>query len=448
MARYQRGQVCGVDNCPSRLWKRIDGRNVCQYGHINEFDIELDDEDQALEALGNGAGGDFSRRLRNVAGLTVSQAARDKVTRLGDDRTIRRKYGEDFRKLQSRCFQIILAKNTRYIIEQLKLEDDIRDEYVAVVKMLWAKLLGESVARKLETVTKHHDIAHLNVLNYLAILQMELPVYLRDFIALTYGKKYSLERTEYALPRELRLQIPYSQSSTFHGTLIANYIDTLTRKFPLQHIRDHASHVNINYYPLIVRTLSELSLPLEISQCIRNCIEKHKIDLTMAIIPKEKTHPELKVMALIVIFTRLYLSKYPDRLATWKREYTPSMKARVLFQTSFHELCNWSRQEVYTFLTEYEAHHLPSIRSTNIASSHSYKDRNESRMAHSLMELFPKRPPPPDSTHTHPPTVTDTGRDWNIDDALGQHIVAHYQCSSFQMERTVRRVWYQIKRKS
>lgn len=51
MSTYIRGPVCGVDNCPSRLWRVINGRRTCQYGHVMEGDVEFNDDDDNVNVM-------------------------------------------------------------------------------------------------------------------------------------------------------------------------------------------------------------------------------------------------------------------------------------------------------------------------------------------------------------------------------------------------------------
>ena len=64
MSTYIRGPVCGVSNCPSRLWRIIDGRRTCQYGHVMEGDVEFNNEEDEVNA------GVVTRRLNLTTSAT------------------------------------------------------------------------------------------------------------------------------------------------------------------------------------------------------------------------------------------------------------------------------------------------------------------------------------------------------------------------------------------
>lgn len=66
MFTFIRGPVCGTDNCPSRLWRIIDGRRTCRYGHVMDGDIEFnnDEDDVGGNAMaGVASSGVVTRRL-------------------------------------------------------------------------------------------------------------------------------------------------------------------------------------------------------------------------------------------------------------------------------------------------------------------------------------------------------------------------------------------------
>lgn len=409
MARYVRGQVCGVDNCPSRLWKRVDGRNVCQYGHINEFDVEINDDDEMLGGGGGGggggsaiSGGEFSRRLVNVAGLTTSLSVRNKVSRLSSEKTSARKYGEEFEKLQARCFQIILSKNTRFVIEELQMPSELASRYRKLVKLIWMKLLECSLNRRLDTSTGRYDIGHLCLINYLAMIEMNIPITLADYIKLTFNQKFNLERSEYCLPRELKVQIPISKIRIFHGHLLHNYSHLLTKRFAMCYIKERKETFKksrLNYYSLLVRTILNLFLPLEICKLVKNCVDLLKIDFSYSDLLENRLHPELRLMSLVMIFSKVHFIVNPESFNIWYCRYTEfatndnnqtfvNFRKQISFNSSFNQLRNWSDQQIMQFLQFYNRDVLPNISSSNIASSNEYKDRNELRIAKSIQDIF------------------------------------------------------------
>ncbi|CCE65839.1 hypothetical protein TPHA_0N00580 [Tetrapisispora phaffii CBS 4417] len=215
MLSFLRGPVCGTDNCPSRLWRIIAGRRTCQYGHVMEGDIEVnnDDDDYA-------AGGIVTRRLNlttNATGtfqssLNASQQLASKY-RVKDKRI----YGYDANILFLKSFQYILKKQCGWLIRK----QGFSDNFSQVVKLLWTKylkkvndndknIIDEGINSFSNPVSfrKNGRGKHLQSLNihistslaflYIASMHIGIPVYASDFITwigiseLPYYKSYSL----------------------------------------------------------------------------------------------------------------------------------------------------------------------------------------------------------------------------------------------------------------
>ncbi len=489
MARYTRGQVCGVDNCPSRLWKRVDGRNVCQYGHVNEHDIEIDDEDDMRS--GPSVGRDYKKKLTNVAGLTTSQAVKDRTSRLLNERTFTRKYGEDFRNLQMRCFQIILAKNTKFILEKLNLPHDQQKIYISTVMLIWSQILKEGLNRRLESKRKGVTIGYIHVINYLAIIRMNLPMYLGDYINITYEKRYNLERCEYCLPRELRIQIPMSQISGFHGTLSMNIVRMINTRYLHEYIKENMTESKVNYYPLMVRVVLNLYLPLEICTLYKNCVDILDIDFSFKDASETRIHPEVKMMALLIIVMNIFFWKSdPKDYSTWHHRYSKykdhkdnftrtnfiNLKKKIFYDSDHEGIFNWTQTQVWQFIQFYDKNILPNISSFNVATNNEYKDKNEIQLAKSLKEMFSAKTCPAeeradyespeesvsrytsflagvykDSSSVNDFTATTSSEQPSLDPslraantALCEHVAAMLQCNSDQLLTAVRHVWKQL----
>lgn len=484
MARYSRGQVCGVDNCPSRLWKRVNGQNVCQYGHVNEFDIEIDDEDDMgnTGAAGIPGIGDFSRRLTNVAGLTSSQITRDKVDQLSSKKIQTRKYGEDFKKLQAKCFQIILAKNSKFIIEKLNLNKEQGKLYFSIVKLLWIKTLDRHLHKK-STKSTNYSIRFLVLINYLAIIQMNLPLYLSDFISLTFDKKFNIERCEYALPRDLRIQIPFSQLKSFHSHSTFNYISILIKdQFCREIIESNILESKLNYYPLLTRITLNLYLSMDIVRLVKNYIIINKIDFSFKeCINKYHVHPELKLISIFIICTKIYfMNNSRKQYYQWHQKYllndskfnSVDLKKRILFKSSFKDLYNWNNQQVDEFCDFYNKNILPNVSSANIASNNEIKDKNQLQIVKSIQELFDMDAFEENSASSSPtsaeqlfddytaflfgayqdkppPVSAQAARDFAhqpyLVETLFQHFTALYNCTDLQLREALRRVWLSLR---
>lgn len=490
MARYVRGQICGVDNCPSRLWKRVNGQNVCQYGHVNELDVEIDDENEMLNnGSGNGNGTqDFSRRLNNVAGLTISQSARNKVSRLSNDKIQTRKYGEDFKKLKIKCLQIILSKNTKFITLKLNFNEEQRKIYFTIVKLIWIKLLNNHLSNK----NSNHNISNNNrnfniglvvMINYLGLIQMNYPIYLCDFINLTFDKKFNLEKSEYCLSRNLRIQIPISQLASFHGHLFYNFISKFNDdKFIRQYIKVNCNknQCQLNYYPLLTRIILNLYLPIDLIKLINNFIEFNNFEFSFnKLIIENHIHPEFELISIIIIFIKIYfLNNSNEFYINWyEKLINNSIKSKInlinpinlrkmiYFNSSFKDLFNWNDDQINIFINFYNKNILPNISSSNIASNNEFKDRNNLQIVKSIKELFDFEDSnneindnqliteysefllsiyKQDGYKTVNKHVNRQENHPYLMETLFQHFTTMYNCTDLQLRDALRNVWRQL----
>lgn len=388
MARTVRGPVCGVNNCPSCLWRRVNGQNLCQYGHIRDNDIEIDDDDD----IGSKAGLP-GKRIKNIDGLKKSKE--DKNV------TSNRKYGNEFINLKFKCYQIILAKNTKFILTELNMSKDQAKLYISKIKFLWCKLIQYTIDKKFDHYSyKHIDFSYLNIINYLAIMNLNLPIYLSDFILLTMNKNYYSERAEYCLPRSLRIQIPYSKTTNFHGRTIFNYLRRLNSNFCQDMISKHIIDNNfneLNYFPLLVRTVLFLKLPIKIIQLVKNFIDLNKIEFKFNYFNTDKIHPELKILTILIIISKIYFIKNENLLNDWFNRYLLNdkfnfnnleFKKKLYRKTSFNNLVNWSNEEIDNFINFYNSNVLPNVDASNIASNSESNDRIKMQIAKSINEIF------------------------------------------------------------
>lgn len=137
-----RGPVCGVNNCRSRLWRTINGQKVCQYGHIREGDLEIDEEDGEVFTQ--------TRRL-NISTLTQSQA--HSIHEISQQKKLETEklYGTAGRNLFLRCYQHVLRAQVRWLIANKGLPRVAEK----IVKELWTVYL-ESIYTDEEMENSSH----------------------------------------------------------------------------------------------------------------------------------------------------------------------------------------------------------------------------------------------------------------------------------------------------
>lgn len=233
MSTYIRGPVCGIANCPSHLWRIIDGRRTCQYGHVMEGDVEFNnDDDEAINA------GVITRRLNlttNATGNFQSSFNASQSQNLHRSQRSKKIYGYEANLLFLKAFQFILKKQTAWLIETMKFSS----EFDHVVKIIWASYLKSINADELrgdsisdggiddETNARHESqplSGHfkLNMVSTIAILYMAsvhmgLPVYTCDFVKWASSANLPYFNSNDRLPESWKEKLPNYYMSLLDG---------------------------------------------------------------------------------------------------------------------------------------------------------------------------------------------------------------------------------------
>lgn len=116
---WEKGPVCGIDNCPSDLWRSAAGRTFCRYGHQRQDEYEYDNQDEG--DLGGG---------RKVTIGSVS-AMKD------GEKEEQRWFGSRVYALRAQIFQEVLRFYTHWAMQKFDLDTDFEE----VVKELWSVLI-------------------------------------------------------------------------------------------------------------------------------------------------------------------------------------------------------------------------------------------------------------------------------------------------------------------
>lgn len=232
MSTYIRGPVCGVGNCPSRLWRIIDGRRTCQFGHVMEGDVEFNDEDE--DATNAGV---VTRRLNLTTSATgnfqssfnSSQIQNSQVEEGG-----KKIYGPEARLLFIRAVQFTLKRQSRWLIN----EHNLPQEFDKVVKIIWMKILksiefdsnnsefsqgteapvfdsNEDQDRYYETLQRRRDknryrlslVSTLAIL-YMSSVQLGIPIYTWDLIKWAMSGRLPYFKSNDKLPEPWKIQLP------------------------------------------------------------------------------------------------------------------------------------------------------------------------------------------------------------------------------------------------
>lgn len=211
MSTYIRGPICGIFNCPSRLWRIIDGRRTCQYGHVMEGDVEFNnDDDDAANA------GVITRRLNlttNATGSFQSSFNLSQSQNLENSQRTKKVYGYEAHVLFLKAFQHILKKQSVVLIGEF----GFPDEFESVVKIIWTLLLKSlneeetNEEREMEASVRGHF--KLNILSaigilYMASIHIGLPVYTSDFLRWLSSAKLPFFKANDCLPKSWREKLP------------------------------------------------------------------------------------------------------------------------------------------------------------------------------------------------------------------------------------------------
>ncbi|SCV03463.1 LAMI_0H08350g1_1 [Lachancea mirantina] len=176
MSTFFRGPICGTDNCRSRLWRIIDGRRTCQYGHVMEGDVEFNDDEDVSNL------GVVTRRLNLTTNVTGNfRSSLNTQSQLSQQERVSKKvYGRAAETLLVKSFQRVLEKQCGWLVGH-----GFPSVFEDTVKWLWMKWLrgleedgAERPGRRTLGLSLPLSIAVL----YLATVHLRLPVYTCDYI--------------------------------------------------------------------------------------------------------------------------------------------------------------------------------------------------------------------------------------------------------------------------
>ncbi|KAK6198106.1 uncharacterized protein RJT21DRAFT_254 [Scheffersomyces amazonensis] len=200
---WRRGPVCGVDNCRSRLYRYNDGLTICQFGHVMEGGIEInDDQDQAqittrrLNLLNVDERGSFTS-----TSMSQSQSS---LSRTKDNRL----YGHEAKELLYRCFQVLLKKQLENIM-RLYFTDSIREDLELIVKTNWIKVISKEIEH--EGNSKFKKLYHLDLIAiiYISVLQIRFqPIYTYELLDYIKTNQIPYIRCLHLIPSSLLSKLP------------------------------------------------------------------------------------------------------------------------------------------------------------------------------------------------------------------------------------------------
>ncbi|GMF99235.1 unnamed protein product [[Candida] boidinii] len=341
--RWIRGPVCGVDNCPSRLWRNLNGQRICQYGHINETYVEINDEDGMMPDGGDGTSGKSSgitRRLTNVAGLSQQRNLLDKKVseRHENDRVF---FGRDLKRIMIRCNQFLLKYYAESIIDKFfDIDDSLKQKFIIEVKKNWCYYLKNKLDSKLDNYEKFINIEEILVLVYYSLVRCKLNLnfYFIDFINLILINKIRSNKIHLLLPKQLLKKLPifiiskkFDNSKLFGLNFfkVFKQVSTVLQKHEsndkeINNDSTFSETFELSYVPFIVKIVLKLKLPIEIINLTNNLIlylkseeEISSFDLFHNIEYDNYEFPELTVFKLVLINSKLYFKNNSKIYLNW-----------------------------------------------------------------------------------------------------------------------------------
>lgn len=322
--RWIRGPVCGVDNCRSQLYRSSDGLKVCQYGHVMEGNIEInDDQDEnyvttrRLNINLTGLGGEFGSQSGTVAlqsrGITKNKESK-KV------------YGVHAKKIYLRCFQLSLQHKLKAIVKEFCPEAQAKEfehSLVAITKVYWARVLSNYM-RNIDNERKAPSAIDAIAIIYLAVLQLNhIPVYLIDLIPKLNDNIIPYMKSLHLLPKDLLETLP----SYYHKSIQPPFPVTLPDV--VASIKTTAAQIGHEemlvfptyYYPMVFLVLQESLLLPNAPTLFCLCIDVLGTVQAWRICPVTKTpdacFPEIMVLSTIVVVVLSVSRNVPFSIEKW-----------------------------------------------------------------------------------------------------------------------------------
>lgn len=410
---WVRGPICGVDNCRSRLYRSTDGHKVCQYGHVMDGQVEInDDQDEGftvtrrLNIQLTGVGGDFSQNSASQKGQ--GSQTHDKLIKL---------YGMAGRRHFLKVLQVILKKQLEIVCsELLKLDVDLSKQVESQVKLYWVRLIDRfwnvhgdkpthtqtqtqitqameddkrtvSLSDKVNTPTTLDTISIV----YLVLLeQNHTPVYVTDFLHWIKLNQIPYIKTLYLVPTSLLEPLPQHyykllQPPTLpiQNELLSHISQNAISLVQYHHPKTNHITVSVNYYYLwIYRMLAQkFILPSTISIFHMVCHISDKLGLETLTIGelRPETFPEVVMMALILFCIKIsFLFKMTKvNFRQWMKQLHQLDFSSPDYLGGLEQLIHWSDEKVNQYCDWVYGNLLPA----NV-------DNNNSIMKRRLHQIF------------------------------------------------------------
>lgn len=392
MSTFIRGPVCGVSNCPSRLWRIIDGRRTCQYGHVMEGDVEFNNDDDDVAGAGV-----ITRRLNLTTGATGSfQSSFSASQSQNYQKTTGNKKVEGYEAkiLFIKCFQFVLRSQTMWLIR----EKSFPPEFEQVVKLIWIQYLkwldasdrgngnedNEAPENRLESTTLQLNMPAAVSVLYMASVHMGLPVYTTDYIKWIAEAKLLYYRANSVLPEQWREKLPNSYLRLLDGGKPPKDGHLLLKVSQVCYRTKFTKNFNskVRYEGLVLKLVLFATLPPEFYfftvELIRKVDQEDNFKLVehpKAFFSKFYLWPEVRIMAYFLLTVRWVLlsdrETYPLRwiLSLSEQSRRPDdsiatdlddLLTRISSSKDDVNVLEWSQNQTSAYLNWFEKSFLPT----------------------------------------------------------------------------------------
>lgn len=306
-----RGPVCGVDNCRSTLYRLNAGRKFCQFGHLMEGSVEVDDDD----------GDNYTQTRRLNIQLTdtgFGSSASNTPAHIEKREKITRAYGKEGRLLHVKCLQIVLQKILPLFVKKAypRLDKEKTGSFLrqvnALVKLFWLRFC------KATYTEGRASILDLYVLIYLAIRKINrYPIYMNDVLHMLKLNSVPFVNAGRLIPTEIARQLGISSFLLLSASKIPFKNELYKTVVKIANMVD-PEHENWSigleyFYPDAFRQFGGLSLDacqlLTLYHRMGTRIFNGKLQLTHK---ETGLVPEARAVALMVLVIKLYFVGSPQ----------------------------------------------------------------------------------------------------------------------------------------
>lgn len=396
---FTKGQQCGIDNCPSRLWRSVEGRRVCQFGHVKENDYEVNDEEDEAYVR--------TRRL-NLSG-TSKKPLQSAVSE-------GQVYGTEGKLVFLNAYQCVLKSQVEWIVEHEK----VPKVFEHFVQELWLRYLSRIIVGSDHDINSEEAISQIKspplidtlVLCYLVCIKMKLTIFTDDFVMWCTLNKIPYMRSSLQLPPTLRRSLPNYYLHVFTPSRPPTKTDLHTHI--IQVFRDLDLRGDVYYLchpPLLLKTIREVALPLNVYVLAESYIKRQGVQFNLASgtdkkerwIPAVIFSPEVKLLGIVVTCVELYFldRSTSSEFHAWRRVLQEvENKTLISDECGNYELAKWDDSQVESYLNWCQSHLVYEPQG----------QEDEAQMAQRrLGEIFKLEP-----TTTSPDYATDTDSLYNI----------------------------------